>query len=536
MSGSMDIEPTRPSAGTEGAHISGGAAGGDHVDGGDHADGSDREGRSLGNGVRLTLLVAAVAALGVFGGWPILLMVMAIIVSIALHELGHFMVARWTGMKATEFFIGFGPRLWSLRRGETEYGIKAIPAGAYVRIIGMHNLEPVDPADEGRSYRSKSYPRRLAVVLAGPAMNLLIGFVLLFVIFAGFGPQREDRWTVGRVLENSAADRAGLQRGDRIVSVDGTEVPVFGDLGYAIGDRSGDRVDIIVERDGQTLSLPTTIGWRLGHTAAGVVPPLEPLDRVLSVDGDEVQSYSQFRSAMADAPQGTVTVEFERDGYSYTADVATPVTLPADGASNAGFLGIGPHVPRVPESPLSALSDSARTFGEVVSGSVAGMTHFFSPTGLSRYAELVFSTPPTGTDSGVDGASGQIKPVESGTPQATSIDSGSNDGDRVLSILGVIRLGSQAADGGAVTFIFLLLTVNIFLALINLVPLLPFDGGHAAVATYEAIHGAVTGRSYRVDMAKLMPITYVVVFLLVGLGLSSMYLDIVSPAQNPFGP
>ena len=107
----------------------------------------------------------------------------------------------------------------------------------------------------------------------------------------------------------------------------------------------------------------------------------------------------------------------------------------------------------------------------------------------------------------------------------------------MLSILGVIRLGSQAADAaGAVTFLFLLITVNIFLGLINLVPLLPFDGGHAAVAVYEGIRSRIAHRPYRVNMARLMPITYAVVFLMVGLGLSSMYLDIVNPAQNPFQP
>ncbi len=117
----------------------------------------------LVGGVRGALGVAAVIALvGVLGFFSIWWLVFAvgIIFSIFMHELGHFMTARWTGMKATQFFIGFGPRMWSFRRGETEYGVRALPLGAFVRIIGMNNMEEVDPADEQRTYRVKSYPRR----------------------------------------------------------------------------------------------------------------------------------------------------------------------------------------------------------------------------------------------------------------------------------------------------------------------------------------------------------------------------------------
>src|SRR3712207_5614004 len=103
--------------------------------------------------IGLAFLLVAVVALGVAGGWPILVMVLALVVMIFMHELGHYLTAKWAGMKVTEFFIGFGPRIWSFKRGETEYGIKAIWLGAYVKIIGMNNLEEVDPAEESRTYR-----------------------------------------------------------------------------------------------------------------------------------------------------------------------------------------------------------------------------------------------------------------------------------------------------------------------------------------------------------------------------------------------
>ncbi|HEV7535868.1 MAG TPA: site-2 protease family protein, partial [Acidimicrobiia bacterium] len=111
----------------------------------------------------------------------------AIIAMIMLHELGHFVMAKRAGMKVTEFFLGFGPRLWSFRRGETEYGVKAIPAGGYVRIIGMSNVDVVDPADEDRTYRAKPYRDRLGVAVAGSTMHFLIAAILLFIVFAGVG-------------------------------------------------------------------------------------------------------------------------------------------------------------------------------------------------------------------------------------------------------------------------------------------------------------------------------------------------------------
>ena len=149
----------------------------------------------------------AIAGLGIIGlfvwlgltsRW-MLLFAVGILVSVFLHELGHFVTARMTGMKATQFFIGFGPRLWSFHRGETEYGVRLLPLGAFVRIIGMNNLDEVPPADEARTYRQKSYPRRMLVITAGSLMHLLIAIVLLFGVFAIQGqarrsPGRGGRW------------------------------------------------------------------------------------------------------------------------------------------------------------------------------------------------------------------------------------------------------------------------------------------------------------------------------------------------------
>ena len=150
------------------------------------------------------------------------------------------MTARLTGMKATQFFLGFGPRLWSFRRGETEYGVRALPLGAFVRIIGMNNMDEVPPADEARTYRQKSYPRRMLVITAGSLMHMLIAIVLLFTVYVD--PRRARR---ARRAPRSARRRRAVrpttpasQTGDIVVSVDGVAVDGSDELGERCGRTS----------------------------------------------------------------------------------------------------------------------------------------------------------------------------------------------------------------------------------------------------------------------------------------------------------
>ena len=136
---------------------------------------------------------------------------------VMLHEVGHYITAKRAGMKVTEFFLGFGPRLWSFQRGETEYGVKALPLGGYVRIIGMSNLEEVDPEDEPRTYRQGRYRDRLKVVLAGVTVNLLIAFLLFFVVIVGRGVADGPSTTIerGRRGQRRRAGRAAARRPHR---------------------------------------------------------------------------------------------------------------------------------------------------------------------------------------------------------------------------------------------------------------------------------------------------------------------------------
>ncbi|MCI0685645.1 MAG: M50 family metallopeptidase [Sporichthyaceae bacterium] len=192
-----------------------------------------------------------------------------ILLSIVLHEAGHFLTAKLFGMKATEFFVGFGKRLWSFRRGETEYGIKAIPAGGYVRIVGMSDLEEVPAQDRPRAfYRQKAW-KRLIVLGSGSAMHIVIAFVML-VGLGLFTNQYRETLTVGTVSEcvsnlsseecpvgapASPAARAGLQVGDRAVSIDGHQVASWSELVERIRSAQDATVTLVVDRGGQLLTL-----------------------------------------------------------------------------------------------------------------------------------------------------------------------------------------------------------------------------------------------------------------------------------------
>ena len=388
---------------------------------------------------RLALVAVATVAFGFWAGLGTLAIVLALVFMIFMHELGHYVTAKAAGMKVTEFFIGFGPRLWSFQRGETEYGLKAIPAGAYVKVIGMSNLEEVDPADEARTYRQQPYWRRLSVAVAGSTMHFLMALALIFVVLVGFGIPKPDsgNWSVGALTERSPAEKVGLQLGDRIVSVDGQRYANFDDLSDELRAHPGDQVTIVVERDGS-----------------------------------------------------------ER-----TVDVKLAGTNPR--GEHVGFLGIGPEFERVREGPVSGVVESFRTTGETMWLSLKGLGSFFSPSGLHGYVDTL-----TSSTSGDKNSDVQDNP------------------DRVVSIYGAVRLASQS-DGVADVLAFLF-AINIFVGIFNLVPLLPLDGGHVAIATYERIRSR-PGRQYHADVSKLMPLTYAVVLLLVLVGVTSLYLDITNP-------
>ncbi|MGC1512296.1 MAG: site-2 protease family protein [Acidimicrobiales bacterium] len=407
---------------------------------------------------RLGLVALLVVALYRAGGWGVVIFVVMLLVVIFLHELGHFLTARSAGMKVTEFFIGFGPKLWSFRRGETEYGFKALPLGAYVRIIGMNNLEEVDPADEPRAYRQKPYWRRLSVAVAGSTMHFLIALVLSFVVYVGFGVASDDesRWTVGALTSPSPAAAAGVQPGDRIVEV----------------------------------------------------------------DGRSFAQYEDFRSYLQSRPGRQVAIEIERDGRRQVLTAVLAKTNPS--GRPVGFLGVGPDFDMVKSGVVDGAREAVTLTGKTMWLSVKGLGDFFSPSGLSGYVDTLSGN--EGNETPAVGSSG------SGGGSAPDAVDGEN---RVTSIVGIVQIGGHAASSGVANLLYFLFYINVFIGVFNLVPLLPFDGGHVVIATYERLRSR-KGRRYQADVRKLLPLTYAVVTVLALVFVSSAFLDITKPLGNPF--
>ena len=397
---------------------------------------------------RAVVLLAGIVVLVLLsvrsGSFPAVAFVLALVLSVMLHEAGHFFTAKWAGMKVTEFFFGFGPRLWSFRKGETEYGAKAIPAGGYVKIVGMSNLEKdVDPADEPRTYRQQSYPKRLLVAVAGILTHFIIAFLILMLAWTVIGVPNENKPTleidaISRLKSGpSPAVEAGFEVGDRIVAVDGRPISDWGELQPYIRARPNQPITFVVDRDGTQRTL-----------------------------------------------------------------VATPASVNPEG-EEVGFVGIGakPSIEKV--GFVTALGKSSAQLSRLTIGSVKALGAFFSPSSLRDYGDQL---------------TGKPAPDEENRP---------------VSVVGITRIAAQAADRGLFDFLGILVLLNVFIAIFNLIPLLPLDGGHIAIATYERIRSRKGQPPYRADVAKMLPLTAAVVVILVVMGLTSVWLDIVDPINLP---
>jgi membrane-associated protease RseP (regulator of RpoE activity) len=235
----------------------------------------------------------------------------ALVLFIVAHEAGHYFAAKATGMKVTEFFLGFGPRIWSFKRGETEYGIKPIPFGAYVKVIGMSSIDEVDPEDEDRTYRSKPFWAKSLVVLSGVAANFLIAYLIFFGLALTQGEpvlvdgQLVETTTVGAVVpeangEPTTAARLGLEPSDTIVAIDGDPTPEWDDLVTALETRAGENIEVTVQREDQELVLSGELGTRVVDGVErgflGISPA--PLTDQLSVGEATVDAGSQFVEAV----------------------------------------------------------------------------------------------------------------------------------------------------------------------------------------------------------------------------------------------
>jgi len=243
--------------------------------------------------------------MGLLLGW--IIFVVALLFSIMLHEAGHFVTAKKFHMKVTQFFVGFGQTLWSTTKGETEYGIKVLPLGGFVKITGMTALEDVDPADEARSFREQPGWQRIIVLAAGSFMHFALAFFLLIVLALGVGLANDNSTQIGAVgscipasaaaldsgscqhsLGVAPARQAGIRAGDKIIAIAGTPVRTWTQLGAAIRAQPGGKpVAITVLRGGRQLVLhaspavvPGRSGSYLGIGSAELFQRLNPLRAV----------------------------------------------------------------------------------------------------------------------------------------------------------------------------------------------------------------------------------------------------------------
>ena len=404
----------------------------------DPLDEASTEVTRRGAGISLLLVLLGLIVLAILRPSTIdtLAIILGIVALIMLHEAGHYFTAKRAGMKVTEFFLGFGPRVWSFRRGETEYGVKAIPAGGYVRIVGMSNLEDIDPEEEPRTFRHGTFGNRLTVILAGVSVNLILAYVLIYAALLGRGLPDTLEAKVDRVLPDSPAAAAGVRDGDRIVGIDGQRLDVDRDIGQALSDRVGQPTTLVVRRDGTTTTLTAVPKERSSTDRSGIIG--------VSVS-QSVASYESF-------------------------------------------------------NPIEGVTESFTTMGQMTRDTAAGIGRLFSPSGIENYSKNFTGDAP-----------------KAGSPASN---------DRPRSIIGIVDIGGELVGGNVWSLLFLLGAINLIVALFNLIPLLPFDGGHAAVVIYEQVASKIRGRVVRVDFRKLVPVTALVLVVFLTLGLSAMFLDL----------
>ena len=459
-----------------------------------------------------------VAAFVVFpGARGVLLLILGIVVTIMLHEFGHFVAAKKAGMKVTEFFLGFGPRLWSFRRGETEYGIKAIPAGGYVRIIGMSNLEDVDEADEPRAFRNASYKDKMCVAVAGVAVNLAIFMLCVFVVLTAQGTG-STTLQAESVTPGSPAATAGLESGDWIVSLDGTPVSSWDGLRSFIGARAGQTVTVGVAEGGsnRALTVPKNAlsDGSLAIDATGAVKKVaagsaaasagfKPGDQLIAVAGDYTTNPQKVGAKNA---SGSVSVRVLQGANARTVSVVPAASTDENGKS-VGRVGVVAGFAYQPQGVLQAAGNSVKAVGVGTQQVVLAIGKIFSPSGIANHAKAVVNGEP-----------------KSSAPAGGGVSSA--EANRPRSVIGIVSVGSGLVNKDFWAFFALMASLNLFLALFNLIPLLPFDGGHLVVATYEAIASKITYKRVQVDYRKLLPITTAVTAVLILFGVSVMFRDL----------
>jgi len=389
--------------------------------------------------------------LGLIG---VLAFVFALLFSIMVHEYGHYITAKRYGMRVTEFFLGFGKRIWSTQRGETEFGIKAIPAGGYCKISGMSVRDEM-PADIAHRAFYKARTREKLVVLgSGSVLHFILGFLFLFILFTGVGVVKslpiiqEVLPCVPAKTECTSSDpispakQAGLLPGDEVVGINGVRNLEWSEISPVLRESAGKQISLVILRDGSEINIELVAATR-------------------TVDGED-----------------------------------------------RGFIGIVNKYGLVKENPISAIGSSAEATAQLFVGSIKALI------GLPQQIPTLIRQTFLGEERGTDGLVGIV-----GVARATGETASSSN----------LTMGEKIA-----TFLLIIASLNIFVGIFNLIPILPLDGGHIAVALFEGARRQIyriRGRTEpgKVDIEKLTPITVIVLVALIFLTALLLIADIFNP-------
>ncbi len=371
----------------------------------------------------------------------IIAFVVALLTSVMFHELGHFLTARKFGMRVSEFFVGFGRRIWSITRGETEYGIKAIPAGGYCRIEGMTPTDVMPKGEEDRAFIKATSGRKLIVLGAGSFAHFLLGFLLIFSIFFAVGYTTITP-VISEIKAGSAAASSGFKAGDKIISINGAEVTQWSKDAAKINESKGAVMHFVVLRNGSKVAIDAA-----------------PL--------------------------------FNKDANRYMLGVVTAL-----GTERDGF--------------LKSTNESSKATWSLTKESVKSLIAI--PSKVPQLFRQTFFHE-------------------------------KRDPNGLVGVVGAARASGQAVgssklnnDERLATFILLIASLNIFVGLFNLLPILPLDGGHMAVAIADEVRALYArirrrARPAPIDVNVLTPVTGVVVILLGILTLLLVVADIINPVS-----
>ena len=371
----------------------------------------------------------------------ILAFVVALLFSVMVHEFGHYITARKFGMRVSEFFLGFGKRIWSFRRGETEFGLKAIPAGGYCKIEGMAPNDEMPEGEEGRAFYQASSGKKLIVLGAGSFLHFVLGFLLLFLLFVGIGTNQVLP-VISQVVPNSAAQDAGIQPGDEIVAINGKKVTEWYKDVEAIRKSQGAELKLDLNRDGELLTIVTNA-------------------RLTDVDGTK----------------------------RYVLGIINDVGLKRSGV-------------------FVSLKNSAT------------VTKGFLTESVKSLAKLPEKIPAL---------------------WGATVRGEERDANGLVGVVGVARVSGEAVGSDKLTpmerlatFVLIVASLNIFVGIFNLLPILPLDGGHMAVAIADEIRAFFARlrgrpRPAPIDVTVLTPITMVVFVVLATLTLLLLVADVINP-------